>query len=154
MYIQNELANSRMHVQQKARKEAVMATRRDSDVSAFRTLVQSTPASVSKYDRLIAKAKAVAAVKTVVVHPCDETSLCGLIEAARAESLNQFLWTDRQDQRRRARAQARCLKVRDRRRAPRRRCRRLRHHSERESTCSLKSGGGRREWQSFPQSKP
>jgi hypothetical protein len=80
-----------MHVQQKARKEAVMATRRDSDVSAFRTLVQSTPASVSKYDRLIAKAKAVAAVKTVVVHPCDETSLCGLIEAAQAGIIEPIL---------------------------------------------------------------
>jgi len=38
----------------------------------------------SKYDRLIAKAKEVAAASTMVVHPCDETSLRGVIEAAEA----------------------------------------------------------------------
>jgi phosphate acetyltransferase len=38
--------------------------------------------SHSKYDRLIAKAKQVPAAKTVVVHPCDESSLRGAIEAA------------------------------------------------------------------------
>jgi len=36
----------------------------------------------SKYDRLIAKAKEVPPAKTVVVHPCDETSLRGAVEAA------------------------------------------------------------------------
>jgi phosphate acetyltransferase len=36
----------------------------------------------SKYDRLIAKAKTVAAATTIVVHPCDETSLRGATEAA------------------------------------------------------------------------
>jgi phosphate acetyltransferase len=36
----------------------------------------------SKYDQLIALAKQVPAAKTVVVHPCDETSLRGAIEAA------------------------------------------------------------------------
>jgi phosphate acetyltransferase len=36
----------------------------------------------SKYDRLIAKAKEVSPAKTVVVHPCDETSLRGPVEAA------------------------------------------------------------------------
>jgi phosphate acetyltransferase len=36
----------------------------------------------SKYDRLIARAKEVAAAKTVVVHPCDETSLRGAHDAA------------------------------------------------------------------------
>ncbi len=38
----------------------------------------------SKYDRLIAEAKNVPAAKTIVVHPCDETSLRGAIEAAEA----------------------------------------------------------------------
>ena len=38
----------------------------------------------SKYDRLIAAAKAVPAVSTVVVHPCDESSLRGAVEAARS----------------------------------------------------------------------
>jgi len=39
-------------------------------------------ASVSKYDRLIAEAKRTAAAKAIVVHPCDETSLRGAVEAA------------------------------------------------------------------------
>jgi phosphate acetyltransferase len=39
-------------------------------------------ASVSKYDRLIAEAKRSAAAKAIVVHPCDETSLRGAVEAA------------------------------------------------------------------------
>ncbi len=38
----------------------------------------------SKYDRLIAKAKEVPAATTVVVHPCDETTLRGTTEAAAA----------------------------------------------------------------------
>ncbi len=36
----------------------------------------------SKYDRLIAKAKKVPPATTIVVHPCDETSLRGATEAA------------------------------------------------------------------------
>jgi phosphate acetyltransferase len=36
----------------------------------------------AKYDYLIARAKQVPAAKTVVVHPCDETSLRGAAEAA------------------------------------------------------------------------
>ena len=40
--------------------------------------------SPSKYDRLIAKAKEVPAATTIVVYPCDETSLRGPIEAAEA----------------------------------------------------------------------
>ena len=38
----------------------------------------------SKYDRLITRAKSVPAAKTIVVHPCDETSLRGPIDAADA----------------------------------------------------------------------
>ena len=49
----------------------------------FRPPPKATRAS-SKYDRLIAKAKSAAAAKTIVVHPCDETSLRGPIEAAEA----------------------------------------------------------------------
>jgi phosphate acetyltransferase len=40
--------------------------------------------AVSKYDRLIDAAKAIAATPTIVVHPCDESSLRGVIEAAGA----------------------------------------------------------------------
>ena len=42
------------------------------------------PGGQSKYDRLIAEAKKVPAAKTIVVHPCDETSLRGAIDAAEA----------------------------------------------------------------------
>ena len=38
----------------------------------------------SKYDRLIAEAKKVPAARTIVVHPCDETSLRGATDAAEA----------------------------------------------------------------------
>ena len=38
----------------------------------------------AKYERLIAKAKGVEAVKTLVVHPCDESSLRGALQAAEA----------------------------------------------------------------------
>jgi phosphate acetyltransferase len=38
----------------------------------------------SKYDHLIARAKEVAPARTIVVHPCDETSLRGALEAAEA----------------------------------------------------------------------
>jgi phosphate acetyltransferase len=37
-----------------------------------------------KYERLIAKAKKVVPATTLVVHPCDETSLRGAVEAAKA----------------------------------------------------------------------
>jgi phosphate acetyltransferase len=36
----------------------------------------------SKYDRLIARAKSVPAAKTIVVHPCDESSLRGAVDGA------------------------------------------------------------------------
>ncbi len=60
-----------------------MPAGRDSGV-AVRTSTKTTPSSGSKYDRLIARAKEAAAAKTIVVHPCDETSLRGAIEAAEA----------------------------------------------------------------------
>lgn len=44
----------------------------------------TTGAPQSKYDRLIVMAREVAAAKTIVVHPCDETSLRGAIDAAEA----------------------------------------------------------------------
>jgi len=43
----------------------------------------ATEKSDSKYDRLIAQAQRVAGVNAVVVHPCDEPSLRGAIEAAK-----------------------------------------------------------------------
>ena len=40
------------------------------------------PVAHQKYDQLIARAKQSPPTKTVVVHPCDETSLRGAVEAA------------------------------------------------------------------------
>ena len=44
-----------------------------------------------KYDRLIARAKGVPSVATLVVHPCDQTSLRGAVEAAEAGLINPIL---------------------------------------------------------------
>jgi phosphate acetyltransferase len=44
-----------------------------------------------KYERLIAAAKAVPAVSTIVVHPCDESSLRGAVEAAEAGIIKAIL---------------------------------------------------------------
>jgi phosphate acetyltransferase len=45
----------------------------------------------SKYDRLIAAAKKCPAVTTIVVHPCDETSLRGAADAAEAGIIKPIL---------------------------------------------------------------
>jgi phosphate acetyltransferase len=55
-----------------------------SDAALLRTSSPTAHRAGAKYDGLIAKAKNVSAVKTIVVHPCDETSLRGPIEAAEA----------------------------------------------------------------------
>jgi phosphate acetyltransferase len=47
--------------------------------------------SHSKYDRLIAAAKAVPPVPTIVVHPCDETSLRGVVDSAEAGIIRPVL---------------------------------------------------------------
>ncbi|SFP21597.1 phosphate acetyltransferase [Bradyrhizobium sp. Ghvi] len=47
--------------------------------------------SPSKYDRLIAAAKALPAVPTVVVHPCDETSLRGAADSAQGGIIKPIL---------------------------------------------------------------
>jgi phosphate acetyltransferase len=45
----------------------------------------------SKYDRLIARAKEVPPAATVIVHPCDETSLRGAIDAAETGIIKPIL---------------------------------------------------------------
>ena len=45
----------------------------------------------SKYDRLIAAAQKVPAVPTLVVHPCDESSLRGAVDAAEAGIIKPIL---------------------------------------------------------------
>src|SRR3954451_7736646 len=61
-----------------------MSSKGNADVASIRTQPAAPQTGQSKYDRLIAKAKGVPAVKTIVVHPCDETSLRGPVEAAEA----------------------------------------------------------------------
>src|SRR5258706_1543234 len=45
----------------------------------------------SKYDRLIAAAQAVPPAPTIVVHPCDETSLRGVVDSAAAGIIRPVL---------------------------------------------------------------
>ena len=45
----------------------------------------------SKYDRLIAAAKAIPPAATLVVHPCDESSLRGTVEATVAGLIKPIL---------------------------------------------------------------
>src|SRR6201994_1835692 len=47
--------------------------------------------SPSKYDRLIAAAKAVPPSPTIVVHPCDETSLRGVVDSTAAGIIRPVL---------------------------------------------------------------
>ena len=55
----------------------------DRDQDSIAPLSPLAPPPGSKYDRLIARAKSVTPpATTLVVHPCDETSLRGPIEAA------------------------------------------------------------------------
>jgi phosphate acetyltransferase len=54
----------------------------DSEIGAIAALSPAGNPPHSKYERLIARAKEVPAATTVVVHPCDETSLRGAIDAA------------------------------------------------------------------------
>jgi phosphate acetyltransferase len=57
---------------------------RDSEIGTLAAIGPLGEPPPSKYERLIARAKELAAVSTVVAHPCDETSLRGPIEAAKA----------------------------------------------------------------------
>src|SRR5438045_4486244 len=45
----------------------------------------------AKYDRLVAAAKAIPAAATLVVHPCDESSLRGVADAAEAGIIRPIL---------------------------------------------------------------
>jgi phosphate acetyltransferase len=59
-----------------------MLTDKDSEIGTIAAVGPLGQPPHSKYERLIARAKQVPPAKTVVVHPCDETSLRGPIEAA------------------------------------------------------------------------
>lgn len=59
-----------------------MPRERESEIGTLTAIAPAAPPPESKYERLIAKAKQVAPAQTIVVHPCDESSLRGPIEAA------------------------------------------------------------------------
>jgi phosphate acetyltransferase len=61
-----------------------MRTEKDSEIGTIAALGPLGSPPHSKYERLIADAKKVPPATTVVVHPCDETSLRGAAEAAQA----------------------------------------------------------------------
>jgi hypothetical protein len=58
-----------------------MSIQADLDIGAIAALGPLGAPPSTKYERLIAKAKQVPAATTLVVHPCDETSLRGTLEA-------------------------------------------------------------------------
>jgi phosphate acetyltransferase len=61
-----------------------MLTEKDSEIGTIAAIGPLGNPPQSKYERLIVRAKQVPAATTIVVHPCDETSLRGPIEAAQA----------------------------------------------------------------------
>ena len=63
----------------------------ESEIGKIRTVGPLSQPPVSKYDNLIARARAATPAKTVVVHPCDETSLRGVVEAAEAGIIDPIL---------------------------------------------------------------
>jgi phosphate acetyltransferase len=68
-----------------------MALERESEIGTLGAIAPVAPPPESKYERLIARAKGVSAAKTIVVHPCDETSLRGAVEAADIEIISPIL---------------------------------------------------------------
>ena len=61
-----------------------MPTEKNSEIGTLAAIGPVAGPPPSKYDRLIARAKQVQPATTIVVHPCDETSLRGPVEAAQA----------------------------------------------------------------------
>jgi phosphate acetyltransferase len=68
-----------------------MPRQQESEIGTLRAVSAAAQAPESKYDRLISRAKTVGAAKTIVVHPCDETSLRGATEAAELGIINPVL---------------------------------------------------------------
>jgi len=61
-----------------------MLGKNDSEIGTLAAVGPAGAPAVSKYDRLIARAKEVPAAATIVAYPCEETALRGPIEAAEA----------------------------------------------------------------------
>ena len=68
-----------------------MPAERESEIGAIRALGPGAHPPESKYERLIGRAKSVVPGKTIVVHPCDESSLRGAIEAAKLGIIRKHL---------------------------------------------------------------
>jgi phosphate acetyltransferase len=61
-----------------------MPADKDNEIGAISAIGPFAAPPPTKYERLVARAKEVSAARTIVVHPCDETSLRGPVEAAEA----------------------------------------------------------------------
>jgi hypothetical protein len=62
----------------------IMPADKESEIGVIAAIGPFAAPPPTKYERLVARAKEVPAARTIVVHPCDETSLRGPIEAAEA----------------------------------------------------------------------
>jgi phosphate acetyltransferase len=71
--------------------ELVMRSESNDSIDASAAVSPGAQPPLSKYERLIARAKQVPPVTTIVVHPCDENSLRGAVEAAEAGLINPIL---------------------------------------------------------------
>jgi phosphotransacetylase len=65
-------------------QDMAVLTDNDSEIGALAAIGPLGDSPRSKYERLIARAKEVPPATTVVVHPCNESSLRGVVEAAQA----------------------------------------------------------------------
>jgi phosphate acetyltransferase len=68
-----------------------MLPEKDSDIGTISVMGPFAAPPPTKYERLLARAKEVPAATTIVVHPCDETSLRGPVEAAEAGIVRPIL---------------------------------------------------------------
>ena len=68
-----------------------MRTEEDGGITPLAAIGAAARAPESKYERLIARAQAFPPATTIVVHPCDETSLRGAVEAAAARIIAPIL---------------------------------------------------------------
>ena len=59
-----------------------MPRERESEIGTLEAIAPAAHPPETKYEHLIARAKQVAAARTIVVHPCDESALRGPVEAA------------------------------------------------------------------------
>jgi phosphate acetyltransferase len=68
-----------------------MSLQTDREIGAFAAIGPTPGPPLTKYERLIAKAKEVPPATTIVVHPCEETALRGPAEAARVGLITPVL---------------------------------------------------------------